>query len=267
MLRCVANGVLWGPITLSLVSAGIAGCNLILGLRDDYRLAGEAGSDSPGSDSAFESSSDASAAPCDLNRPFNMPEQVGVINTTRNDYVGRLSPDELTIYFASDRESDAGGAPGIEIYVATRATTASAFSNPTKVAGVNTDYDEGDPSVSADGLTLYFQSFRSGTDQNIFVASRGSIDASFGDARPVPVNTTFNDQDPWITVDGTELWFTSGRGGGVDRVYRAPKNANGFGTTTPVTELNGSSYERGPALGADGLTGLPRAISIDATQF
>src|SRR5262245_42540685 len=73
---------------------------------------------------------------------------------------------------------------------------------------INTAAFEGKPSLSADGLELYFVSDRPGAlggpgDQDIYVARRRSVNSAWGEpARvPPPVSSPFFDITPTISLD------------------------------------------------------------------
>lgn len=80
-----------------------------------------------------------------------------------------LSPDGLTLYFASDR-----GDPGnVHVWSATRSSRSVPFSNPTKVPNVNSDKTDSPSGISRDGCRLYLDSTRTGSSrQDIWVATR-----------------------------------------------------------------------------------------------
>ena len=87
-------------------------------------------------------------------------------------------------------------------------------------APINTPGFEGKPSLSADGLELYFVSDRPGAlggpgDQDIYVSKRTSVKSSW--AAPVrvppPVSSAFFDITPTISLDGLALYFGSNRPG------------------------------------------------------
>jgi hypothetical protein len=85
---------------------------------------------------------------------------------------------------------------------------------------INTSAFEGKPSLSADGLELYFVSDRPGAlggagDQDIYVSRRSSITGSWGPAErvPPPVSSPFFDITPTISLDGLALYFASNRPG------------------------------------------------------
>ena len=85
---------------------------------------------------------------------------------------------------------------------------------------INTPGFEGKPSLSADGLELYFVSDRPGAlggagDQDIYVTRRTSVNRSWGPPErvPPPVSSVFFDITPTISLDGLSLYFGSNRPG------------------------------------------------------
>ena len=77
---------------------------------------------------------------------------------------------------------------------------------------INTKYYESHASVSADGQRLYFTSNRTGGfgELDIYVSERGTDD-NWGRAVNLgqTVNTPFNENTPFITADGSWLYFSS----------------------------------------------------------
>jgi Tol biopolymer transport system component len=91
-------------------------------------------------------------------------------------------------------------------------------------SSINTSAFDGGPSISGDGLVLYFTSGRAGAlgqagghyDEDLYVSSRESTEDHFGPAEqlgPV-VNSTYFDVAPEISADGLALYFVSNRPGG-----------------------------------------------------
>lgn len=85
---------------------------------------------------------------------------------------------------------------------------------------INTPGFEGKPSLSADGLELYFVSDRPGAlggpgDQDIYVSRRKSVNDSWDapERVPPPVSSPFFDITPSISLDGLDLYFGSNRPG------------------------------------------------------
>ena len=65
----------------------------------------------------------------------------------------------------------------------------------------------------ADKLPLYFDTDRDG-NLNVYVARRMSTTEAFGAPEPVAeINTASSEQDPWLSLDGRRLWFSSDRSG------------------------------------------------------
>ncbi|MCB9570268.1 MAG: PD40 domain-containing protein [Myxococcales bacterium] len=90
------------------------------------------------------------------------------------------------------------------------------FAEIENVAAVNGPDFEGDPSLTADGLTLFYS--RNAPNYDIFYARRPTADDPFidyGDAQPVlGLNTEGNDTRVSLTADGLRVYFGSSREGG-----------------------------------------------------
>lgn len=80
-----------------------------------------------------------------------------------------VTPDELNLYFESDR---AGGTGADDIYVAKRQNLADGFSAPVNLAGLNTASADFPTWVSADNCVLYFTNRNAG-DYDLLFAARG----------------------------------------------------------------------------------------------
>lgn len=65
-----------------------------------------------------------------------------------------LTPDQLTMYFASDRPGGVG--QGADIWVATRTSLVTGFGTPTNVTELNTTGPDAPGWISADNCVLYF---------------------------------------------------------------------------------------------------------------
>jgi Tol biopolymer transport system component len=117
--------------------------------------------------------------------------------------------DARTIVIDTDR----AGATMLDIYIATRATPNAAWDTPQPIAPLNTGDNDGNPMLSADKLTIYFDSIRTG-DNEVFAATRTSANGAFGAAAPIMELSSANaDTDPWISPDSRTMYFTSNRDG------------------------------------------------------
>ncbi len=194
---------------------------------------------------------DGAPTTCSLSTPFGTPVLVpGVNGTTGNDGTARLSPDELTIYFYSDRSGSR------DIFSATRASRSDPFGTPRAVPGVNTSAADQWPSVTADGLSMYIESTLNGPYQ-VFVSHRTTSAAEF----PTPmlvanVNIGGTNGQTFILPDESALYFASkpGTGGTLD-LFRAARGSNGqFDVPVQVSTINTAADEVGPVPTADELT-------------
>jgi hypothetical protein len=96
---------------------------------------------------------------------FGVPSEITELAGTGADQDPVLAPDGLTLYFASDR-----GLTDLDIFEATRPTTAAAFGSPRRLPTVNSTVTDGPSWVSRDQCRLYMSSARAGTP-DVYVAS------------------------------------------------------------------------------------------------
>jgi len=145
---------------------------------------------------------------------FGEPTNLGSpINTSYNDGRPCISADGLTLYFSSTRP---GGQGSRDIWLATRATTSEPWGEPVNLGPqINTSDGEGAPILSADGLSLYFNSNQSsGYGQtDIWVTTRALVSDIWSE--PVNLGPTVNssawDAHSSISADGLSLFFGSNR--------------------------------------------------------
>ena len=103
---------------------------------------------------------------------FGAAQLVAGVNSVANDGQPNVQRDGLEIFFFSNRSGTLGGN---DIYVATRAKAHDAWSAPLNLGpNVNSAANETRPSLSWDGLTLYFGSNRPGGEgsSDIYVTTR-----------------------------------------------------------------------------------------------
>ena len=149
-------------------------------------------------------------------------------------------------------------ASGADLSVAVRPSKNAPFAGE-RVLPQSTTANDNDPSVAADNLTLWFHSTRNGS-ADIFVASRASPDASFGDASTIPNvdQPTTNENQAYFRASANELWFISDRpaaDGGFD-IYVSSRTGTVFAAPTRVAELSSPADDWQPQPSEDGLTVL-----------
>jgi len=198
---------------------------------------------------------------------FGTPTNLGpTINSSADDVAPGISADGLELYFCSNRPGGYGGAWG-DIWVTTRDTIDDEWGTPMNLGPtVNSPYNEVSPSISADGLTLYFSDFGGprpggigGVD--IWFTTRPTKDNEWGP--PVNLGSTFNtgarDCSPSISADGLELFLYSNRSGGYGSndiwVARRPTTSDSWGTPVNLgPPVNTSSGDCCPGISPDGRT-------------
>ena len=157
-------------------------------------------------------------ASCDAGAPFSTPTLVDSLSSADDDYDARLSVDELTVYFA---RGPTGSAFSTQIYVASRQDFNDPFGPAQLVTGLVPDAAiTFAPSVTADGHTIYFDE-GSAAGYSIYAATRRHRSEPFSQTQEVPgINASTQNGNPFITPDGTALYFFSDHWGGVPKERR-----------------------------------------------
>jgi len=133
------------------------------------------------------------------------------INTSSDECMPFISADGLELYFGSTRP---GGSGADDIYVVTRPTTGSDWSDPVNLgSAVNSGAVDACPSISPDGLTLFFNSTRDGGFGNydLYVTTRPNKEAPWSTAVNLgeSINTADDEMTPSFWADGSVIYFCS----------------------------------------------------------
>ncbi|HEX4132873.1 MAG TPA: protein kinase [Pirellulales bacterium] len=209
-----------------------------------------------------------------LAAPINLP---GAINASPS-----LTADGKQLYFMSQRGGDASQ----KLYVSRRVPRPAvpltqteiltspdwAWSEPENLGPtINTPQFDAFPAISGDGLTLIFETNRSGLlgEGDLWIAERASIDAPF--TAPANLGPTVNsperEMSPWLSGDGLTLVFNSNRNKSTDQVnqFMATRTARGepFRAAVPLPGVKAKGWAWNVAMSADGL----RLISSDGAAL
>jgi hypothetical protein len=185
---------------------------------------------------------------------------VPVAEPLNNEYGNiwmNLSSDMLTAFIVSDRPGTSGPS---DIWASTRDSLSATWPEPVRLgAEINTPAAEAAPSISADGLELYFRrgpqlGDSPDNDGDLYVTRRSSISEPWETAErlPAPINTDqFDENEPSISFDGLELYFDSNRPDDAGQdvfVARRASKSEPFGEPELFERSAGSSF-----LSSDGL--------------
>jgi len=104
----------------------------------------------------------------DPKQPWGAPSALVGVNSSVDDTCPWIDVTSSLVLFSSAR---VGTGSGFNIWITTRSGPQASFSAPALVPGINSSSDDGDPWLSPDHKTIYFQSRRSGAG-DIYVARR-----------------------------------------------------------------------------------------------
>jgi tetratricopeptide (TPR) repeat protein len=194
------------------------------------------------------------ATPTNLGTPFNSPYY---------EATQWLSSDGLESFFHSTRPPSQGQ----DLWVATRSTTERQWGDAVHLGSIiNSPLLDWGPSISADGLELFFCSSREGgiTGENpfdIWKTSRTTKDDAWGEPVNIGpmINTTFGEASPCISSDSLLLFFTSDRPGGYGGadIWVSTRISKDYSWNEPVnlgSTVNSPAFEMFPSISSDGLT-------------
>jgi Tol biopolymer transport system component len=201
---------------------------------------------------------------------FGSPTNLGsAVNSSFDDLGAETSPDGLQLYFSSDRP---GGFGDWDLYVATREATGGDWASAANLGeAINSQYGEWEPSISTDGLSLYFSDVYPAYGiwrpdglghGDIWVSTRPTTDDLWGAPENLgPVINSLQAYWPDISADGLSLYMISHsghRGGsGLCDVFVASRETTSepFGEPSNLgTNVNSSAGDLTPAISADELT-------------
>jgi hypothetical protein len=138
------------------------------------------------------------------------------VNTADEEGPAELSTDGLSLFFSSDRP---GGSGDIDLWVATRPTKNEEWGEPANLGPiVNSAQSDGTPSLSTDGLHLFFHSNRPPSQAahqvDLYMTSRRTISDPW--EPPIRLGPPVTTMEYWegyprISSDATILYLTIDR--------------------------------------------------------
>ena len=198
-----------------------------------------------------------------INDPWSEPANLELpVNSFYPDGYPSISADGLTLYFSANNRP--GGPGGPDLWMTTRATKSDPWQEPVNLGSpVNSAGWEVTESISADGLSLYFDSDRPGGsgDFDLWVTTRATTKDNWG--TPVSLGPTINssslERGPSISSDGSALFFESDRPGGfgsrdIWMTIRATKDGSWNEPVNLGPTVNTARWEKRPNISAGGRT-------------
>ena len=209
----------------------------------------------------------AASAECVVDRRYcySAPVHLGpLINTAAFEGGPSLSANGLELYFVSARAGALGGPGDQDIYVSRRRSIQDDWEAPMRVPPpISSPFFDITPSISRDGLSLYFASNRPGPFSppmpDLWVAHRTSPSAPWGEVTNLGpnVNTPLFEGSISTTDHGRTAYFAGVTPEFLFRIYTSTRGSadEPFGPRSLVpAPINGDRNAYGPALTADGNT-------------
>lgn len=165
------------------------------------------------------------------------------INSPRYDEGEWISSDGLELYFHSDRP---GGIGSFDIWVSKRATKDDPWTEPINLGTiVNSSARDAYPCLSADGRLLLFSGldyrtpYRPGGfgGSDMWMTTRATVSDTWStpvNLGPI-INSSYQEEDPRLSSDGSTLYFYSNRPGGYGGAWGDIYQAS----IIPIVDFNG----------------------------
>ena len=194
---------------------------------------------------------------------WTSPARMGsTVNSSYSEAGPFVTGDGRILLFTSNRP---GGRGEWDLWMSERVSMSAPWGRPINLGNVvNSPWNEGDPCLSRDGLTLLFHSHnRPGGlgSSDIWMSTRPDRDSAW--RKPVnlgrPLNTKAAEQSPSLSADGLTLYFTSGRenGFGQSDIWKSERENLDSNWSEPVNlglALNTPDTQGYPEISSDGLT-------------
>jgi len=198
---------------------------------------------------------------------FGEPVNLGpTVNSPGVECFATISSDGHEMYLFDLDFLRPGGLGGMDIWVTGRSNISEPWGEPANLGSpINSEYDDVKPSLSADGLTLYFGSNRPGGygGFDLWMSTRATMTDDWG--APVNLGENINSEADeafcYISSDGLELYFNEfgiprpgGYGDSDIWVAKRATTDDAWGEPVNLGEaVNSPYYESCPYLSPDGL--------------
>jgi len=190
-------------------------------------------------------------------RPFSTPTPVAnlVADTTDAHGPSLVGVDELELYISCEES----GATTFHIWSSTRNSRNAAWNPATEVVELDSAYNEQDPDVSFDGLTMYFASDQAGEGYQIYFSQRTARGLKWLPPVLVPGlgSSDLDIRGPSVNPSGLFMTFCAAlRGTENFNLYSASRTepTGTWGNVQPLSGINSSRADADPGLFRDSLS-------------
>jgi len=186
-----------------------------------------------------------------IGQPWSTPARVDELSSTGNETTPEITSDGLFILIASDRNGTVGAD---DIWVSTRASRAAAWSAPVHINELSSTTENAASAPTDDRLTIVQIGNPSGTDVQMYTASRATATGTFSSPTAIPgANSAQSDYSPMLSQDRLTLYFDSNRSGNEELYVATRTTATGtFSTPTIIADLSTTAEETDPWVSPDG---------------
>ncbi|MFA6186026.1 MAG: PEP-CTERM sorting domain-containing protein [Phycisphaerae bacterium] len=134
---------------------------------------------------------------------------------------------------------------------------ASAWTTPVRLNGVNSQYPELWPTISSDGLTLYFTRGNNPSHywNQMYTATRATVSDSFSNVTQISsLAGNYHVSNMWISPSNLHLYYTTTSSGWKMKESTRTTTSSSWGTGIDLSELNTLGQLGDPKLSADELS-------------
>lgn len=199
-----------------------------------------------------------STPPADIRSyPVQISNIGAAVNSSQDEFAPGITANGLRLIFTRGNSE-----PPYERDFWESSLTGDFWQRPAKLSGsINTPTNEGSPSFTADGQTLYYAASDrrdSKGKSDIYSAKLEGVDWRGGEGIDFPVNTKAWESHPSISADGKTLFFVSDREGGMGGldIWMTSKDNQGFWRVPRNLgyPINTKGDEVSPFIASDGMT-------------
>ena len=188
-----------------------------------------------------------------VNDQWETPAIVTEVSTAAKETSPEVSPDGLTLYFASDA---AGGPGGYDIWISKRVSRSAPWGTATLVSELNSAEDEKAVTPGEDSDLIVLASARVvAQDYDLYMSTKQGSGQWTTPSLIANVNSTTKDSGPMLSANRLSLYFYTDRNGPDELMVATRTDTDAeFSAPVEISELNGAEDDANPWISPDGAT-------------